>query len=210
MDAYLDNTSPPLGRQCWHEEAGMLPLRQRLHRSSNMAHATRTTIHVLDVASVRGHLYIQYCYKILHFRYIFLRPPLVGACPHCNVVGVRCANTMVFTSALAGVPRASPAREMWRNLVTSVDIEEAEKKYGGKGKVFNDHVEEQLIKGLKLMTTREAVASGQRALRATTKAQVLAEPFMAVSVYCTLFPGIPSHYCYLFLLICYSILRFRY
>lgn len=112
--------------------------------------------------------------------------PTTGMCPLCDVVGVRCANSMVYTSALAMVPGSSPARQLWKNHpVVQVDT----KKLGTKGRDFNQHVEKQMKKKLVMRTTEEAVNSGLRALQATTKEAARQEPFKGVSVYCTLFPG---------------------
>lgn len=109
-----------------------------------------------------------------------------GACPHCNVVGVRCANSMVYPSALALVPANSPARALWHNH----PFVRPDASLGRAGSAFNEHVEAQMRQGLHMQTTALAVASGRRALLATTKAAAAQEPFKGVSVYCTLFPGV--------------------
>jgi hypothetical protein len=57
------------------------------------------------------------------------------------------------------------------------------------GSAFNLHVDRMMKKPLKQWTSEEAIASGKRA-STMTKAQRRAEPFIGVSVYNQLFPGI--------------------
>ena len=114
-------------------------------------------------------------------------------------MGIRVGKTTSYPSALPQVPRNSPARALWFNYKAPApvnqedsddeeDVEVAVPVANTAGSEFNAHVERMMNKPLKQLTSEEAIASGQRASH-MTKDQRRAEPFVGVSVYNELFPG---------------------
>ena len=104
----------------------------------------------------------------------------------------------MYPGALAKVPRTSPARVLWETYVApevKEDVDEASSDSGEEAPApvasnkFDEHVNSVIAQGIKMRTSAEAIASGQRAARAPTKAAKKKEPFKGVSVYHTLFPG---------------------
>ena len=123
----------------------------------------------------------------------------VGACPWCGVLGIWTGKTTVYPSALALVPEDSPARVLWATYrpedppeeEISTDSEEKDDTVApARTNKFNAHVAAVMANGIQRNTTAMAIASGNRALRLTTKKAKKKEPFFGVSVYATLFPGI--------------------
>ena len=125
---------------------------------------------------------------------------ITGACPYCDLVGIRVGKTTSYPSALSQVPRKSPARALWVNYKAPApvnqensedeeDVEAPVPVANTAGSAFNTHVERMMNKPLKQRTSDEAIASGLRASR-MSKEQRRAEPFVGVSVYNDLFPGI--------------------
>ncbi len=115
-------------------------------------------------------------------------------------MGIRVGKTTSYPSGLAQVPRNSPARALWVNYKAPApvnqdnsddeeDIEVAVPVANTAGSAFNAHVERMMNKPLKQLTSEQAIASGLRASH-MTKEQRRAEPFVGVSVYNELFPGI--------------------
>jgi len=121
---------------------------------------------------------------------------------------MRVGKTTSFPSALAQVPRNSPARALWTNYKAPPPVNEensddeednevAVPVANTAGSAFNAHVEHMMKKPLKQLTSDEAIASGLRA-SLMTKEQRRAEPF--VGVYNEMFPGIftyPKWYLYM-------------
>ena len=113
---------------------------------------------------------------------------------------MRVGKTTSYPSALAQVPRNSPARALWTNYKAPPPVNEensddeednevAVPVANTAGSAFNAHVEHMMKKPLKQLTSDEAIASGLRA-SLMTKEQRRAEPFVGVSVYNEMFPGI--------------------
>ena len=69
------------------------------------------------------------------------------------------------------------------------------------GSAFNEHVEHMMKKPLKQLTSDEAIASGLRA-SVMTKQQRKAEPFVGVSVYNDMFPGIFKYLAWYLYMLC--------
>ena len=118
-------------------------------------------------------------------------------------MGIRVGKTTSYPSALTQVPRNSPARALWSNYKapapvnqensdTEEESEVAVPVANTAGSAFNAHVDRMMSKPLKQRTSEEAIASGQRASY-MTKDQRRAEPFVGVSVYNELFPGIYTY-----------------
>jgi hypothetical protein len=106
---------------------------------------------------------------------------------------------MAYPGALALVPKDSPARALWATYQPgdpldeerSTDSDEKEEAAPtANTNQFNAHVAAVMANGIQRNTTALAIASGKRALRLTTKKAKKKEPFFAVSVYATMFPGI--------------------
>jgi hypothetical protein len=108
----------------------------------------------------------------------------VGACPWCDVVGIRSENTTVYPSLLALVPDDSPALLQWKTYPRD-DV-----KVDTPGGAFDAHVDKLILSGITPRTTTQARASGKRAEQLLTKKAKAAEPFTKVSVYCKMFPGL--------------------
>jgi hypothetical protein len=140
--------------------------------------------------------------------YIVYLIPCQGACPWCAVLGIWNGKTTVYPGALALVPAASPARALWATYQpgdplddgrSSGSDENDEDVPAGRKNCFNAHVNTVIKQGIQRNTTAIAIASGKRAMRLATKRAKKREPFFAVSVYATLFPGITPYQPILFL-----------
>ena len=127
----------------------------------------------------------------------------IGACPWCNLEGIRCGKTTVYPSALALVNSRSAARGLWAsykpglpvNESDSSDAEEEKVPASQSGKSFDAHVEATIKKGIKANTSAGALASGKKAAKIASKRLRKLEPFFGVSVYCELFQGHTYHAC---------------
>ena len=115
-------------------------------------------------------------------------PSFIGACPWCNVVGVRCANTTVYPSFLANASARSEGRLLWNNhLKTNQQVANYNP---APALTFEAHVVAQMKKGIQLRTPAEALASAQRAeALASQGVDDKRSPFKGVSVFCKMFPG---------------------
>lgn len=122
-----------------------------------------------------------------------------GACPWCNIEGIRVGKTTAYPGAQALVAANSPARVLWKTYkpdppeaeeVQPSSDSDAEEKHAPVAKnKFDAHVNSIIAKGINQRTSAEAIASGQRAARLLTKKAIKKEAFKGESVYSSLFPG---------------------
>jgi hypothetical protein len=190
---------------CCHKQPAFIGLPHTLLKPDLCAHLNQR---ILNCSLVVSYNRYNPVFKVLLTSHIIIQR--LGACPWCNLEGIRCGRTTAYPSALALVPARSPARALWKNYKPGAPIDESESSdtddeqapANNTGAAFDCHVEAIMKKGIAANTSAGALASGTRAARMATKTQRKREPFYGVSVYSALFEGTlhASHYLYTTLL----------